>query len=135
MVAVFKSKSAPNNVVNEAESAVILPIRGTVKASLGNISGKIIVFPLIAILLIAVPNPIRLPFPKPNTLEMVTGEIPEENGIIDPLSTGNVFIQLPSLALTTLNLSHLLNVDDSLLHPYFLLFNLYYVIWMEKQGL
>ncbi|MEA0565688.1 hypothetical protein [Lysinibacillus irui] len=56
-----------------------------------------------------------LPLIAPSISSITESEIPDENGIIEPSTGIEVFIQLTLLAVNVPNLSHL-NVDDSLLH-------------------
>jgi hypothetical protein len=84
-------------VVKDAEIAVMLPARGTEKASVTrpvkSIVGPVTVTPGVTVTpLMAVPKPMRLAVPTiPPTIEVKTaGVIPEEKGIIEPVLAGGI---------------------------------------------
>lgn len=98
IVAVVPTSDKAANVVKVAEIAVMLPARGTEKASVA-MPVKSIEVPRTVIPGMAVPNPIRLVVPTiPPAIEVkTTGVIPEENGIIEPVLGGGI-IQAASIA-------------------------------------
>ena len=75
-----------------AEIDVIVPARGTEKASVPVTADKSIIVPVRLIPVIFVPNPTRLtvPIKPPRPDTKITGVGPEENGMIEPVATGGV---------------------------------------------
>lgn len=80
----------PTVTLKLAEIEVMLPSRGTVKASVKSGSTKSIVSPVTVTSGMAVPNPTRLAVPinPPRAETKIAGTVPEENGIIAPVLLG-----------------------------------------------
>lgn len=82
----------PTVTLKLAEIEVILPSRGTEKASVKSGASKSIVSLVTVTSGMAVPNPTRLAVPinPPSAETKMVGVIPEENGIIDPVFCGGM---------------------------------------------